>query len=132
MNGILTPGMVPDSVPREVRHEIIRGRVQAVEHFKAEDVGIGHRGRRGYSIYHGWDDGPSPRELGNRNRADEKKSQSEDVSETAKDSGETAGEESNSSQNLSLSRDGPSAEEPTAASEEEEEDVPAVATTAGS
>jgi hypothetical protein len=53
INGILTPGMIPDSVPREIRYEVIGGQLRAIEHFKAEDIG----NKRGYNNHHGWDDG---------------------------------------------------------------------------
>lgn len=39
-NGIIPAGMVPKSVPREIRYEVIQGKLQKIEHFKAEDIGI--------------------------------------------------------------------------------------------
>lgn len=39
---------------------MIRGKLEAVEHFQGADIGIGVGGKRGYNIHHGWDDGALP------------------------------------------------------------------------
>lgn len=46
INGVLKPGTLAPSVTREVRFEMIRRKLEADEHFKAEDIGIGTSGRR--------------------------------------------------------------------------------------
>jgi hypothetical protein len=69
ISGVLTPGIIPPSVPREVRFEMIRGKLEEVEHFKAEDIGIGVSGRQGYNIFHGWDEGPLPIGLAEEDKA---------------------------------------------------------------
>ena len=98
LNGILTPGMVPDSVPREVRYEIIGGKLKAVEHFKAEDIGIGQGGKRGYNNYHGWDKGASPCEPGLKSSTTETKRRGGNGGKAGKGSGKTPGKASSASQ----------------------------------
>jgi hypothetical protein len=104
INGILTPGMVPLSVPRELRHEIIRGELQLVEHFRAEDIGISSGRQRGYNIFHGWNEGYLPRQLGEKDGSIEARPHHRVRTEAVLENSETQFEESSCSDNLSPSQ----------------------------
>lgn len=110
--------MVPDSVSREVRYEIIQGRLQPVEHFKAEDIGIGRGGKKGYNIYHGWDQGAVPPELFGEDAAVEEKPRDGVGDETEEDAGEIK-EESSNSEILNRSQENTSVEEVAVTTERE-------------
>ena len=99
--------MVPPSVPREVRYETIRGKLEPIEHFKAEDIGIGQGGKRGYNNYHGWDEGASPRVPGRKNSAAETKTQSGNGGKAEKGSDKAPGKVSSASQNLERPKKSP-------------------------
>jgi hypothetical protein len=124
INGILTPGMVPDSVPREIRYEVIGGKMQAIEHFKAEDIGI----KRGYNNHHGWDDwATSSRVLGHNETPIEITSRNANSGEAEKDHGDVPVTISSSPENLEESKEKPASVKETAALEKQEE--PSAATT---
>jgi hypothetical protein len=51
---------VPDSVHRDIRYEIIRGKLQPVEHFHFHGLPPPLTGKAGYNPLHGFDAGPLP------------------------------------------------------------------------
>jgi hypothetical protein len=51
---------VPDSVHRDIRYEIIRGKLQPVEHFHFQGLPPPLTGKAGYNPLHGFDTGPLP------------------------------------------------------------------------
>jgi hypothetical protein len=96
--------MVPLSVPRELRHEIIRGELQLIEHFKAEDIGISSGRQRGYNVFHGWDEGYLPHQLGEKDGSIEARPHNGASSEAVLENSETQVEESSCSENLNPSQ----------------------------